>query len=276
MIKYIATDLDGTLFYPKDRKNMITKENLFFIQSFIDDGGKLILVSGRSLSFGKKVCKKINRECGIIGYNGSIIYDDNKYYNNIYIEKDEISKILSDIEKNIKIPVCTLFTEKGIHVKINKFPLIYKLLYKLLNKAYRVYTEDIIFHKKYFDYASFDENVYKIMLFFGISNLKKNKAMKINKLLREIYPDFEFSWSDQCIEITKKGCSKGEAILKYCKINNINPNEIAVVGDSGNDISMFKNFPTYSFCMNHSHKIIQKYAKYSIDKICDIRNYLKK
>ena len=48
MGKIIATDLDGTLFYPKDKNEMIYKPNLFFLQSFIDDGGKVILISGRS------------------------------------------------------------------------------------------------------------------------------------------------------------------------------------------------------------------------------------
>lgn len=57
MNKIIATDLDGTLFYPKDRINIICKENLFFIQSFIDNGGKLVIVSGRSLLYGKKFKK---------------------------------------------------------------------------------------------------------------------------------------------------------------------------------------------------------------------------
>ena len=59
MEKIIATDLDGTLFYPKDTKEMISKPNLFFLQNFIDNGGKTILISGRSHLYCQKTVKKI-------------------------------------------------------------------------------------------------------------------------------------------------------------------------------------------------------------------------
>ena len=38
MNKVLATDLDGTLFYPKGRKRCIPKKNVKFLQDFIDDG----------------------------------------------------------------------------------------------------------------------------------------------------------------------------------------------------------------------------------------------
>ena len=61
MNKVIATDLDGTLLYPKDKKNIVCKPNLYFLQSFIDKGGKVIIVSGRSLAYGLRVKERINR-----------------------------------------------------------------------------------------------------------------------------------------------------------------------------------------------------------------------
>ena len=39
-MKILVTDLDGTLFYPKDKKAMICKENLDFVRNFIDKGNK--------------------------------------------------------------------------------------------------------------------------------------------------------------------------------------------------------------------------------------------
>ena len=78
MIKAIATDLDGTLFYPKEKKKMICEANLFLLQQFADKGGKICLVSGRSIEYGKKVINKINRDCTVIGFNGSVIYSGGK------------------------------------------------------------------------------------------------------------------------------------------------------------------------------------------------------
>ena len=47
-----------------------------------------------------------------------------------------------------------------------------------------------------------------------------------------------------------------------------------MVGDSGNDIPMFKEFPENSFCMSRAPETIQKYAKYTIDKYEDLSRYL--
>ena len=47
MGKVIATDLDGTLFYPKRRVRMIKSKSLKFLRRHIDNGGRLVLVSGR-------------------------------------------------------------------------------------------------------------------------------------------------------------------------------------------------------------------------------------
>lgn len=58
MPKILATDLDGTLFYPKRRITMISKRNLKFIRDFVDNGNKLLIVSGRNVKFAKKVEKK--------------------------------------------------------------------------------------------------------------------------------------------------------------------------------------------------------------------------
>ena len=113
MIKYIATDLDGTLFYPPDKKHFVSKENLFFVQSFIDNGGKVILVSGRSIEYGKQVEKALGRKCILIGYNGAVLYENNNILRSECIDKEEIKNIISDINKTYKIPSIMIMTEKG-------------------------------------------------------------------------------------------------------------------------------------------------------------------
>lgn len=60
MSKLIATDLDGTLFYPKKRIKMISKKSLNFLRQHIDNGGKLVLVSGRNSEYLKKLFVELN------------------------------------------------------------------------------------------------------------------------------------------------------------------------------------------------------------------------
>ena len=55
---------------------------------------------------------------------------------------------------------------------------------------------------------------------------------------------------------------------------NEKDSEIYVVGDSGNDISLFKAYPKNSFCMGHAPDAVKKYAKYTIEKFEDLSRYI--
>ena len=48
MIKLLATDLDGTLFYPKRKFTLMTRKNAKFLKDFYNAGGKVMLVTGRN------------------------------------------------------------------------------------------------------------------------------------------------------------------------------------------------------------------------------------
>ena len=274
MIKYIATDLDGTLFYPPDKKHFVSKENLFFVQSFIDNGGKVILVSGRSIEYGKQVEKALGRKCILIGYNGAVLYENNNILRSECIDKEEIKNIISDINKTYKIPSIMIMTEKGFYIKVKNSYRLLKFFYRIYNKLKGKYGEISHFKEKEFDEALENEKVYKLMFFIGITNKRKKQAMELNKLIRNIYQNVESSWCNEVIEITPKGCSKGSRVRDYCTINNISDDEICVVGDSGNDISMFKEFKNNSFCMAKAPEVVKKYAKYTIDKFEDLSRYI--
>ena len=50
----IATDLDGTLFYPKRPLHIIAKRNRVFLNRFTNDGGLLVLSTSRCKFFAVK------------------------------------------------------------------------------------------------------------------------------------------------------------------------------------------------------------------------------
>jgi len=276
MIKYIATDLDGTLFYPTDRKNMIDKANLFYVQSFIDGGGKLIIISGRSIRFGENVMKRIGRKGVIVGYNGAVISVDGQIVKSYAIPKDELSQIITEFTSAYKIMGLMLFCNDAIYFHAKKHKRLYNYAAKIYCNHQGNNCENIVCDDNLFKDALENKNVYKLMFFIGITLRKQRQAMELNKILRNAYTNLESSWSNQVIEVTSKGCSKGEALKEYAQYANIKDDEIAVVGDSGNDISMFKEYPDNSFCMEHAPKSIQKYAKYTISKFEDLSRYLTK
>ena len=54
MKKILALDLDGTLFYPKGHKRLVSKKNTSFLKRFVEEGNKVVLVTSRTQEFCEK------------------------------------------------------------------------------------------------------------------------------------------------------------------------------------------------------------------------------
>src|SRR5574344_449686 len=109
--KVIATDLDGTLFYPRKRIRMISSDNRSFINKFMDDGGRLLLVSGRNRYFGEKVGKNLKRQVDVVGCNGAFVLSHGQMVKESYFDKDCLKTILKETRREYKIPLVMLFTK---------------------------------------------------------------------------------------------------------------------------------------------------------------------
>lgn len=274
MNKIIATDLDGTLFYPKDHKKMICDANLYFLQSFLDEGGRVILVTGRSLDYGKKVIQRIGRDCSVISYNGGCVYSEGKIIYERVIENLAAKQIIDDAYQQFKNPGVFLMSENGLFIHLKFKSKFLRSCYKFYYKTLRVYAEKIDYEEEGYLHELQTGRIFKIMLYFGLGKRNREYASQTNKVIRQAYPDIESSWSGNVIELTAKDCSKAKALLSLCDKENIDKDKVYVVGDSGNDISMFKAFYEHSFCMGHSPAIVSKYAKYTINKFEDLSRYI--
>ena len=87
------------------------------------------------------------------------------------------------------------------------------------------------------------------------------EILKENNLLN--YVDIKFS--GYAFHIIPKGIDKGYAILKYCEISGIKPEEIIVIGDSETDLSMFK-IAGLKVAVSNADEILKKYADIVLDK----------
>ena len=63
------------------------------------------------------------------------------------------------------------------------------------------------------------------------------------------------------IEVTVKQAQKGIALKELCKMKQIKKEEVVVIGDSLNDLSMMKEFKN-SVAMNNAIDIIKQSASY--------------
>lgn len=274
-IKLLASDLDGTLFYPKRRITMIAKKNRKFIERFLNEGNKLVFVTGRSPAYAKKVSHKLGHEVDVIGMNGAYTIIDGKVENEHFLDFN-IAKMLFDLNSLFPILGTMLISRK--HPLLISTPPIsaaFRLFYRLYYWFQGVYAEDYHFSNEEFVREIKTKEVYKIMIFFGLSKRGVKTAAKANSYLREFYPgQFEASWTNGFIEITPIGSSKAGGLERYIASKNMMDDQVYVVGDSGNDISMFNAFYDRSFCLKHSHKKVKRYAKTIIRRFHHLERYL--
>lgn len=274
-MKLLATDLDGTLFYPKRPRRLIAKKNIKVIDRFVNDGNKVVLVTGRSPNFASKVVDFLGHDVDVIGMNGAYTIVDGKVADEHFLEF-EIDKVLFELN--------SLFPVLGQMLISRKYPLlistppigkIIELFYQIYYKMQGRYGEDYHFSNEEFINEIKGKEVYKIMLFFGLSRSGVKRARKATTYLRENYGSkFETSWTGGFIEITPIGSSKADGIERYLAQKGIASKNVYVVGDSGNDISMFNAYYDNSFCLKHAHKKVKKYAKTIIRRFHHLERYL--
>lgn len=275
--KVLACDLDGTLFFPKQRKRFVSKKNTAFLRKFIDLGNKVLLVSSRSENFIKKIIAEINRPVDYISGTGSIISADNKLIRNVSIDNDKLESILDEIAMKYRPLGFSISTANFANAvkstqKISGFLLgFYKMWYKLY---FGIYQESFVINDSVADKEIRQGDVYGVRIFFGLTPKKNQINKEINKELRENYPEIEASWMGVAIEISPRGCSKAKAIEFYAAHQQISHDDIYVVGDSGNDISMFLKFHENSFVMSHAFPSVKKYAKHKISRVYDLDKYV--
>ena len=272
MGKLLAIDLDGTLFYPKRKRKCICKKNVLFLRKWIDAGNKVVLVTSRSTQFTEKLKDEIKRPVDFINCCSAQIIADDKMVFEKAMPNAELKQIIERIEKAYE-PIAFLMTSENhpCIIKTNrKVSFWFRLWYRLwwiFQFSYRepIAVDDDLFFKE-LDSA----RIFKIMTFIGLSKRKSKISKELNKEFREKFPEIESSWTQQVNELTPRGCNKGNGVERYCQLMGIDQNDVYVVGDSGNDITMFNKFYEHSYCMKRGHPSARKYAKHIISRVYNL------
>ncbi len=278
MSKLLAVDLDKTLFYPKQFRRCISRKNVKFLRKWYDAGNQIVLITSRTYDFVKKLEKEIQRPFDCLSCNSAQIHHNGEIIKDVWLPNDEFKKIFNEIDEKYK-PMGYLLTAENYPCviynprKVGFFFLIICYLYYFFQFQYR---EKSFRNNKLFLDLMDNSKCYKLMTFFGWGRKKKDLSKEINKTLREKYPEIESSWSLIVNELTPRGCNKGDGLEDYCKRLNINKEDVIVVGDSGNDISMFQKYYENSFCMSHAYPSVKKYARHTVTRVYKLDKFVLK
>ena len=277
MVKILAIDLDGTLFYPKGRKHFISKKNLEFLRKFIDAGNKVVLVTSRIVSFCEEIVKLIDRDVDYICLTGAIIKANGKFIRDEAIPNEDLKHILDAVKHRYK-PIGYFLTCKDqpliVQPHIHIGPFLKKFYLGVYKSILGIYREEILISGEEFDKQVETGRLYNVKSFYGLGRKARKTNSEINKAIREKYPSIESSWMGIVLEFSPKGCSKGESLQYYVDYIKADKDQVYVIGDSGNDISMFIAFKDHSYCMSHAYPSVKKYAKYKVSRVYKLDQYL--
>lgn len=277
MIRLIATDLDGTLFYPKKRIKLLIKKNIDFLQEYINNGNKVVLVTGRNFHIIHRIMKRVQAKLDMIACNGSVIYKDNQIICENPISHDDVRKIYEDNLNNKSIISWIFMTDKNNMIVVpNKMNFLVTAVYRIGMVLQLKYRGNYKFGKKHLMKMLNDENekIYKAMCIFGLGKKAIQKASNEKIKLLEKYGDmFEICQSHESLELMNKGVNKATCLLDYIKDMNVDINEVAVVGDSGNDIPLFEVFPN-SFVMSQAHPDVKSKANNVVEGVYALKEHI--
>lgn len=271
MIKVLATDLDGTLFFPKKRIRLVPSKNKALIRKFVSRGGKVVLISSRGDAFLERVKKRLGVPVDYVGTDGTLVNIDGKVVREEAFEVDKGKKLIAELRRDYDPKMILISTRDHPNVMtrtdVSKVTNFFHFMWQMVQGAYR---EPFIRSDNYFYQELNRGNVRKMMILIGVTKANQLRAKEIAEVLKKRYPDFEFMWLNQFIEITPKGCSKASGLSFYLDYLAINHDNVAVVGDSGNDVPMFKAFPKHSFCMKHALPEVRQEAASVIRYVSDL------
>lgn len=247
--KLVAIDCDNTLI---KHNGEIHPDNIKAINMILEKGIKVVIATGRNDILVKDYMDEAGfKEEIVIGCNGASIRDlkDNSIIQLNYIPKDTMKKIIDICLKNhIKAKMYTLTesystSEDNMGDELKEILTYTKQLTLSLEYKFEKDIESLIDKKEFLKVVILEDDREKLL------NIQSQfKALEdINAVIS----------ARNCLDIMKKGVSKGNALKDYSNMLGIKQEEIVAIGDSENDLEML-NFASFSVAMGNAEDFIKQ------------------
>ena len=272
MIKLIASDIDGTLV---GKKRKISDKNIEAIRYALNKGVHFAIASGRAYDDITPVYKPFGLECQVIAVNGAKYYDETgKELVSYVLNKASCLKVIDLFEKhNLHY---MLYTSKGTVTHMNVEEVKDSFIKRKVHHSGGTYedtyndmeTNYIPFRTlRYEDdldaFLSEDVEIHKVEGF----DPYPEKIDEVKPFMKDIDHIAYLSSFNNNMEVTNDKANKGDSLLYATKLMGIKPEEVLVLGDAANDMSMFEIFENSAAVANATDEIKAK-AKYQVAS-CD-------
>lgn len=261
MIKLIASDLDGTLLNGKDGISPFTLEK---IKEAMQRGVHFVIASGRAYQDIEPIMKSHDLKCACVTGNGAEYIDEEGIYQSaFYLSYDHTCTVCQFLkEDNINFMIyCT----DGIYSidlpeKVQE-AFVLRGLHNQKGETYEEVKEHLKKHHSIFKMTQLknledlkDKHIIKVEAF----DIDQSKIRRAKEKIARLDVSYLSSFPDN-VEITHKEATKGAILEHAIKKLNIQPDEVMVIGDGDNDLTMFERFH-YSIAMENANDRVKEKA----------------
>lgn len=250
-MKFLASDLDGTLL--ESKSNSVSEENRQAIKKLRDMGHKFIISTGRDL---QGVIKSVGQYDDLeydylVLCNGALILDKdhNEVYKN-YLTNDLVKSLYDNFFDRETMGFHVTFEDKNAIFYDGDLGEYSYFVEEFKN----VNNEDLFLQNYEFGLLSMFTKDNSIA---AVESLK-DKILEIHSDKIEVFRNQSF------LDIVSKNCSKGEAIKKVIELEGWNIDNLYTIGDSYNDLSMFK-ITNNSYTFNYAEDGVKASANNVVD-----------
>lgn len=241
MIKFIASDLDGTIL--QNKAQHVDDTTMQVIRQLVDKDMLFAPASGRQRESLKKLFAPVADKLVYISENGALVSYKDTIINKMPIERSLAMDMIADIDS---IENCEVLASGEHYAYIRpKSELFLNRMTKVVNYETRIV--------KSFD--EIDEDIIKVSVcdISGIDNSQKH---------------FHDMWGDKAsvavsgdlfLDLTANGVNKGVGIKKIQEYFGLSADECMAFGDNYNDIEMLESV-THSYAMENAVDEIKRHA----------------
>lgn len=252
MIKYLFSDIDGTLYVNDD----VSPLDVAATHEFVRRGGIFSMATGRAdleiSQFAQQEGFPVPRFR--ISANGSMHVDDEqtKYQQFSQAAKLFLQKHLTPVLDDLVV----VEVSSPDHIYFLMEPEEWVINYK--DNAYTIGSEII---------KDFGEEHFEILKMY-LEGDPDFIADLLVKMEEELPGEFDIFNDVTAVNLVPNGKSKGAAILEIMEKYDIKPEEIATIGDAANDISMLEITPN-SFTFDYSADFVKEKAQYVVRNVAE-------
>ena len=263
-IKLLVCDMDGTLTYEENEnaaytpsKKGLPERNHQAITQFIEEGGLFCVATGRLLADVQAVLgDELFGKSYKIAQNGSFALDTTgNLLAKDYFSKEQSQRIYKKL-RALDLPFACSTMDQHTYEK--------QVTAHVMQQVFG----DVVTMVQVSERTSHPEHPANICVVREESQDLRADLKKLQEVLSGEDLNFQIT-SPHTIDINPLSVNKGNAVGALVRQLGLEVEEVAVVGDSYNDLSMFKRFP-HTFAMAHAEADVKAHARYQVRMVADV------